>query len=59
MRCKGELVLRENWLVEQSVLRWFGHMQRMEENQLVKRIIGFDARGVRLRGRQQTDRCTV
>ena len=34
---------------EQCVLRWFGHMERMEENQLVKRIIGSDVRGVRLR----------
>ena len=32
---------------EQSVLRWFGHVWRMEEDRLVKRIIGPDARGVR------------
>ena len=32
-----------------SVLRWFGHMKRME----VKRIIRSDVRGLRLIGRPQ------
>ena len=33
-------------MVEQSkVLRWFGQMERMEENQLIKRIAGCDVRG--------------
>ena len=36
---------------EQSVLRWLGHMERMEEDWLVKRIMRSDVRGVRLRGR--------
>ena len=29
-------------------------MERMEEDQLVKRIVGSDVRGVRLRGRSKT-----
>ena len=35
MRCKGELLLQESYLssrAEQCVLRWFGHMERMEED---------------------------
>ena len=32
------------------MLKWFGHMARMEEDWLVKRIV----RCVRLRGRPQT-----
>ena len=49
--------MKENWcyeslLVEQSrVLRWFGGMERMEEDWLVKRIIGSDVRSGRLSGR--------
>ena len=39
--------MKENWCyermledrAEQSVLRWFGHMERMEELLLVKRIV--------------------
>ena len=29
---------------EQCVLRWFGHMERMEEDWLVKRIVGSNVR---------------
>ena len=36
---------------EQCVLRWFGHMERMEEERLVKRFLGSD---VRLSGRLRT-----
>ena len=36
---------------EKCVLRWFGHIERMEEEQLVKRIVGSDVRDVWLRGR--------
>ena len=54
-RCEGDLVLRElGGRAEQCVLRWFGHMERMEEDRLVKRIVGSDVRGVRLRGRPRT-----
>ena len=36
---------------EQGVLRWFGHVERMEEERVVKRITGSDVRGERPRGR--------
>ncbi len=36
---------------EQGVLRWFGHVERMEEERLVKKITISDVRGVRPRGR--------
>ena len=31
------------------MLRWYGHTEKMEEDQFVKRIIGSDVRGVLLR----------
>ena len=41
---------------EQSgVLRWFRHMERIEEDQLVKRMVISDVRGVSLRGRPRMD----
>ena len=36
------------------MLRWFGHMERMEEDQLVKGIVESDVRSVRLKGRPKT-----
>ena len=36
---------------QQCVMRWFGHVERMKEDQLVKKIMGSDIRSVRLRGR--------
>ncbi len=36
---------------EQGVLRWFGHVERMEEERLVKKITRSDVRCVRPRGR--------
>ena len=36
---------------EQKGLRWFGHVERMEEGRTVKRITGSRARGVRKVGR--------
>ena len=51
-RCKGEPVLQElARQTEKSVLRWFGHMERMEEDRFLKRILGSGVSGVRLRGR--------
>ena len=45
-------------MVKQSrVLRWFGHMEGMEEDWLVKSTVGCDVkdvRGVRLRGSSRT-----
>ena len=37
-----------------SMLMWFGYMERREEDQLVKRIVGANVRGVRLRDRPGT-----
>ena len=48
--CERKVVL----LVEQNALRWFRHMKRMEEDQLVKKIVGSDVRGVRLRRKSRT-----
>ncbi len=35
------------------MLQWFGHVERMEEERLVKKITRSDVRGVRARGRPQ------
>ena len=40
---------------EQSTLRWHGHMERIEEDWLTKRIVRSDVRSVRLRGRPRTE----
>ena len=37
--------------VDQSVLRWFGHVERMDEERLVKRVMNADVEGNRPRGR--------
>ena len=34
-------------------LRWFGHVQRMEENRIPKRVLYMNLRTKRLRGRQR------
>ncbi|KAK3869735.1 hypothetical protein Pcinc_024963 [Petrolisthes cinctipes] len=56
-RVRDEKVRRRTGVVRelagQSVLRWFGHVERMEENRMVKRIGGSDLGGVRRRGRPQ------
>ena len=36
---------------EKKVLNWFGHMERMDEERMVKRIAGSNVEGARLRGR--------
>ena len=57
-RIRNEEVRRRTGVVqemagraEQRVLQWFGHMERMDEERLVKRIVGSEVRGVRTRGR--------
>ena len=48
-RYEGELVLRElDGRQEQSLLKWFGLMKRMEDR--LMRIVGSEVSGVRLRG---------
>ncbi len=54
MKCEGELVLQElTERAEQGVLQLFGYVERMEEENLVKKITRSDVRGVRPRGRPQ------
>ena len=49
---EGELVYYKRCLQELSrVLQWFGHMERMDKERLVKKIVESEVRGVRLRGR--------
>ena len=36
---------------DQSLLRWFGHVERMQDGKLVKRLVRSDVGGGRLRGR--------
>ncbi len=36
--------------IEQGVLQWFGHVERMKEERLVKKITRSDVKGVRQRG---------
>ncbi len=57
-RVRNEEVRRRTGVVkelaeraEQGVLRCFGHVERMEEERLVKKITRSDVRGVRPRGR--------
>ena len=57
-RVRNEEVRRRTGVVkglaeraEQGLLRWFGHVERMDEEHLVKRIIRSDAMGERPRGR--------
>ncbi len=57
-RVRNEEVRRRTGVVkvlaeraEQGVLQWFGHVERMEEERLVKKITRSNVRGVRPRGR--------
>ena len=57
-RVRNEEVRRRTGVVkglaeraDQGVLRWFGHVERMEEERLVKKIVRSDVMGGRPRGR--------
>lgn len=57
-RVRNEEVRRRTGVVqelsvraEKKVLNWFGHMERMDEERMVKRIVGSNVEGTRLRGR--------
>ena len=39
--------------VNQGILRWFGHVERMGDERLVKRVYESEVRGVRRRGRRR------
>ena len=51
-RCKAELVLLE---LGGRAGQCVEHMERMEEDQLMKRIVGSRVRGVRLKGRSRIE----
>ena len=48
-RCNKEMGVGNK--IDQSVLRWFGHMERMENERLVKRVYVSKVEGRRARGR--------
>ena len=39
--------------VDQRVLRWFGHVERMDEYRMAKRVLMAEVSGGRVRGRQR------
>ena len=39
--------------VDQRVLRWFGHVERMDESRLARRVMMAEVNGRRVRGRQR------
>jgi hypothetical protein len=43
-----------NGRAEENILRWFGHMEQMPEERIVKRIYKSEVEGVRARGRPWT-----
>jgi len=50
--------LKESTIIETirlTRLRWFGHVQRMEENRIPKRVLYMNMGTTRLRGRQEID----
>ena len=50
-RCGCELSVLER--IERNVLKWFGHVERMREERLVKRVYQANVEGNRGRGRPQ------
>ena len=38
-------------MIKKSRLRWFGHVERKDDNDWVKRCITWEVEGIRLRGR--------
>ena len=50
-RCRCELSVLER--IERNVLKWFGHLERMGEERLVKRVYRANVEGNRGRGRPQ------
>ena len=41
---------------DQRVLRWFGHVERMDEYRIARRVLVAEVSGVRVRGRPRLDR---
>ena len=50
-RCRCELSVLER--IERNVLKWFGHLGRMGEERLVKRVYRANVEGNRGRGKPQ------
>ena len=48
-RCGKNVSLGQR--IDQGVLRWFGHVERMGNERMAKRVYEFDVRGTRRRGR--------
>ena len=42
-------------MIKKSRLRWFGHVERKDDNDWVKRCITWEVEGIRQRGRQKKD----
>jgi len=40
-------------MIKQSRLKWFGHVERKDDNDWVKRCITWEVEGIRQRGRQK------
>ena len=53
IRRRSGVLLELSNRAEQKGLRWFGHVERMEEGRMVKRITGSDVEGVGMRGRPE------
>ena len=51
IRRRTGVLLELSKRAEQKGLRWFGHVERMDEGRMVKRITGSRTRGVRKRGK--------
>jgi hypothetical protein len=51
VRIRTGMVKKLENRVDSRVLRWFGHMERMDEGRLVKRVMNAEASGRRPRGR--------
>jgi len=42
-----------NLMIKKSRLRWFGHVERKDDNDWVKRCITWEVEGIRQRGRRK------
>ena len=52
-RCVGELIIERELAsrADQRVLRWFGHVERMDECHMARRVLMAEVSGGRVRGR--------
>ena len=50
-RCVGELESELASRADQRVLRWFGHVERMDEYRMARRVLMAEVIGGRVRGR--------